>query len=325
MYLDSVVFVNVDYNKELRMLSDGKCCLPITDRGKIMELLSFLKKRDDYKFIMLDVLLDKSTIINDIDSSLVDTILSLERIVIGRSANTELLDTRLHKLSGRVDYNPTIAESDFVKYPYLSGNRIFPFGNDLLPSMSLMMYQRVTSRSIEPKLFEACYSDKGLAHRSVEFAFDIKDEDVSWYDLGDDALYRDITSTKDKYIIIGANDTDQHNTFSGEESGPIIHFNAFISLMKGRHKVNLLVVIVMFTLFFCNAFYIVSKQQCLEFAKNIRNNKIRFIIDGAFSLYDWMGYPTTLFLLILLLMLHHLLAFLYYLFYLLYLLVNYYH
>jgi hypothetical protein len=66
---DSVLMLDVHYDKvmvtERKQASDGTWMemgqVPVTDRGKLLRSLQYLKKRGDYRYILLDIRLEAST------------------------------------------------------------------------------------------------------------------------------------------------------------------------------------------------------------------------------------------------------------------------
>ena len=119
---DSLLFVNVAYDKEFVEATD-EYGLPvgqtqITDRQKLLQLLQELKRRNDYKYILMDIFFDEETH-TSADSVLFATICSMPRIVIPRHRDGKLANEALYAKAGMADYTTTYKEAGFVKYPYL--------------------------------------------------------------------------------------------------------------------------------------------------------------------------------------------------------------
>ena len=226
---DSLLFVNVAYDKEFVEATD-EYGLPvgqtqITDRQKLLQLLQELKRRNDYKYILMDIFFDEETH-TSADSVLFATICSMPRIVIPRHRDGKLANEALYAKAGMADYTTTYKEAGFVKYPYLI---------DSVASMPLRMYEDITGRTIKHHWF--LYTDGWkIVRKSVILAFDVnvntpynEEGEKNWYNLGADLLGNDEEKgllyelpelTKGKYIAIGAMaEDDMHSTYLDARTG----------------------------------------------------------------------------------------------------------
>lgn len=312
--IDSVLFVNVTYDKVLRPITDefgtpsGRT--QITDRHKLLRLLQYLKRNNNYKFILLDVFFG-----NDVqtvwDEELYATIDSMERIVIPCHSDAVIADKRLVKKAGLADYLVTFSESDFVKYPYFC---------DTAKSIPVLMYEEVTGRKIEKHgIF---YTDGWhLVRSSIVLTFDLRanetyavNGDKIWNNLGmdllddsipelnatgDSLLYRQPEMTHNKYIVIGSfRGDDTHTTFLEEMSGAVINFNAFISLLHGHHIVSATLTILLFIIFFSLSYLTLSRKQLKDLLEEIvetsQNKSIRLVLKVLIWLCSWIGYSLLL-------------------------------
>lgn len=312
--IDSALFVNVTYDKELRPITD-ECGTPsgrtqITDRHKLLRLLQYLKRNNDYKFILLDVFFG-----NDVqtkwDEELYATIDSMDRIVIPCHSDAVIADKRLVLKAGLADYLVTFSESDFVKYPYFC---------DSAKSIPVMMYEEVTGRKIEKHgIF---YTDGWhLVRSSIVLTFDLRanetyadNGDKIWNNLGmdllddsipelnasgDSLLYKLPEMTRNKYIVIGSfRGDDTHTTFLEEMSGAVINFNAFISLLRGHHIVSATLAILLFIIFFLLSYLTLSRKRLkdlLEYmAESSQNKSMRVVLKVLIWLCSWIGYSLLL-------------------------------
>lgn len=120
---DDVVFINIAYDRELVPVYDEyglpKGNIDITNRSYLNR---FLSEAEDYRHILLDVLISKD-FQSESDSLLVATIQSKKDISIALSENTELIDSTLLKIAGYIDYSTDILETNFVKYEFTKGNQ----------------------------------------------------------------------------------------------------------------------------------------------------------------------------------------------------------
>ena len=88
---DSVLLINVSHDPVLLGIhgknNKGMGYGKITDRKKLLQLLSELKRRNDYKYILLDILFSDSTDLRtEYDNSLYDLIQSMDRIIISKNS-----------------------------------------------------------------------------------------------------------------------------------------------------------------------------------------------------------------------------------------------
>lgn len=301
-FIDSVLFINVTYDKVINLNpkydESGKFVghVPITDREKLLELLKFLKGKGDYKYILLDVFFSSEDGYTTWDEELFSTILSMDSIVIPylHDNGERIASIPLLEKAGLVDYNESYFVGGFLKYPYLIDDSM---------SLSLKMYKKVKKREI--KRYGFLYFDRRrLAKRCDVLAMEIvadsaytKGGDKLWYHLGadlldDSLLYNNPSLTSGKYIVIGAfKGDDEHATFRGTTSGAVINYNAFCSLMDGRHMVNPFFTILLFLLFFILTYITLRKDYIREVFKESKNKFVRLL---GKLLPLWISYATVL-------------------------------
>lgn len=300
---DSILLIDVSYDKTPVKAID-EYGLPIgdiqiTDRQKLLKLLQELKKRDDYKFILLDVFFGQKGETPQ-DSALFATITSMPRIVIPCHSDEALADTSLKEKAGLADYMTTFKEGGFVKYPFMSEDGM---------SLPLKMYNEITGRTIRKHWI--FYTDGWLLTRkSLVLTFDIytnspyngEGEKVLYF-LGADILgnegekgimYEVQEMTKDKYIAIGAfQGEDNHSTYIGPVSGTLINLNAYFSLLHNHHVVSGTLAIVMFCAFFVLAYLTLTRQDLRGFAETVTQQKShlwRSRMIALSALCSWIGY-----------------------------------
>ena len=144
---DSILLIDVSFDKTPVKVTD-EYGMPIgdtqiTDRKKLLELLQELKRRDDYKYILLDVFFGQKGETSQ-DSALYVTICSMDRIVVPCHSDEALADSSLIGKAGIADYTTTYKEGGFVKYPYMSDDGM---------SLPLRMYEDMTGRTIRKHWF----------------------------------------------------------------------------------------------------------------------------------------------------------------------------
>lgn len=264
---EKVLFINVDYDKELRTVFDEKGRemgqRPYTDRQKLLRLLQFLNKNCKYEYIMLDVLFTDE-VKTEWDSALFAQIASMPLIVIpSDNENEKLADESLRAKAGEVSYY----ESKWVK-----GFSIYPYYCKKEKSMPLKMYEEIAKTEL--KKFGPFYFDGGSLSKKCEFlTLDITaastfydDGNQCWYNLGSEVIDGGTESSFEKlvdfpemfngkYIVIGSfqpngQGDDMVSTFKGTLSGAVINYNAFLSLKEQKHKVSFFAAFCLYLLFF---------------------------------------------------------------------------
>ena len=291
---DSVMLINVSNDPTLIVTgSRDKKAIPkgydlITDRKKLLQLLEELKRRNDYKYILLDVYFsDSEDDQTDADSALFNTIISMERIIIPRFYEEKLADERLNQKAGYVNYYTNFEFDSFSKFPYLIDDQ---------QSLPLKMYEDLTGNHVDTHGIIPTENSWPI-RQSILLSFDIRldiestdreEGDTVWWNLGKDLLrctfndsikgneelYNPNMSTNGKYIVIGAfsGNNDKHYTYIGNQPGAIILFNAFLVLMRQGHHIHILVFLVMLLVFWWMSYYILGEEKNAE--KKIEEEKI---------------------------------------------------
>lgn len=234
---EDFIFINtandlelVDVQDEYSLPKGNEC---ITDRNKLTQVLRMLADGAEYKYIFLDILMDKQYV-TPYDSALVDVINTTPRLVYA-AGNSPELDGISQSKRGCAEYSTTIVNSDFCQYRLMSGktpSMAYKAYLDLFPGKSW----RVNNNFMPVLSFNQAnkYDDDGR---------------VRIYNLGVDIL--DVESdfceyVKDKYIFIGAFGSDDvHDTYLGVMDGIQIHANAFACMLEGSHVYPVWVFIVM--------------------------------------------------------------------------------
>lgn len=239
------VFVNTAHDLALVDSEDeygfpmGNAC--ITDRAKLTLLLQQLQKSHDYKYIFLDILLDKqNTTIHD--SALVATINNTPRLVCAASG-AEMIDGIEIKKQGQVDYVSTIFNDHFCQYLFTYKGR---------PSMAYKAYCELHPDMSDP----INYGFMPILKFNITQKYNTTG-DLVIYDMGADvldSLFNFCSYAKDKYIFIGAYGSDDtHGTYLGSMDGIQIHANAFAQMLDNKHAYHVwmlaMMAVVIMTLF----------------------------------------------------------------------------
>lgn len=269
---DNLVLINTHYDKYLADAYEGtekkgKAC--ITDRKVVYE---FLNKLDStgctYNYIFIDIAFS-STYLTPWDSLLYDKIRTMERVVVAYSDDLPRNFGILQK-SGLVDYNTTLLVDGFNKYILSTIDK---------PSFALKAYQDLGYGDIK-SICGLIWYDDGLAVRCVTPKLRLNIVDNNKPTNAPPALFKNAKEHKNlilnlgcevldefddfvddngdlfkgKNILIGDFITDKHPTYAGEQAGPTINYNAFLTILNREHIIRwwqaLLVFIVIFTLTF---------------------------------------------------------------------------
>lgn len=279
---DSIMLVDVHYDKRFVVERDAegfpKGRLPVTDHDKLYRLLSYLEQQD-YRYILLDIFFDKA-ISEPQDSSLYSLIVHMPRLGIALPPDSlEIADEQLKTKAGVTAYSTALWENDFVKYRFLF--------DDSLKSLPLKMYEELNDRTIEPGRFIAT-DGNAWARTSTFLTFElINDNDnkrYMHYNLGDvvgDSLDGVVYESKlnsenfpvnGKYILIGDFKDDRHITFRGSMSGTFINFNAYLTLLRGYHRLSFWLLLILGVAFWALVFLTIHHT--------------------SFSrVFMWLGYP----------------------------------
>lgn len=256
---DDVLFINVSTDKQLVDLTDEEFNIPIgnaaiTDREKLVDLLTLIQSSGNYAYVMMDVIFEEGYF-TDADSTLFDLIASMDRVVIPRHADAKLASPVLETKAAYADYATSLSEDNFTKYPLMDKT-------GTVSSMPLKVYTDLTGRTIKKQ--GLLYTDKAALSRRVVFPkmYVLIDSPYSdsgektYYNMGADILaaYMDVDDQKElfenKIIVIGSFTDDLHTTYAGEVAGCVINYNVLLSLLKGQHKMPWVLVLVYFLIFF---------------------------------------------------------------------------
>lgn len=286
---NDVLAINVSRNKQLVYNEDSTLTSAVTDRRLLLKLLKYLEKKDDYRYIILDIGFSKYYKTN-IDSTLFSTICRMRDIVVFQNPEDHLPNKRLIKKAGIAGYYATPTESDFVKYPYMG-------------SMALKMYEDCTKQSVK-KCGPIYHDGWHLARSSV--ILDYNYIPLDFYDLGccwnkmegSSTLMIDIWKSTGKYILIGAfEDEDIHSTHIGPMPGIAINFNAFLALQKKHHHVSITLGIILLFVFFTLSYLIFSQRELCKSLATIHFSSTRWIrvLQRILMLVcSWIGFTMVL-------------------------------
>lgn len=294
-FKNDALYINIAYDKSLITISDSIWGLPIgnidiTDRRKLATFINILRLHPNYKYIFMDVRLEKGYEDNTLfidpidnktkstDSVLTNVIKHTKRFIFANHLDMNLLDSSLYKKCAINDYKSTIISTNFVRYEYLHDNQL---------SIPLKLYKDLYNGEIVYKY--GAYFDRGkLCYNSPFFQisspfpgeYDI-DGNKNWLNLGCDILddkLLDITSlTKNKIVIIGDFIEDCHDTYIGPQPGSYITYCAFETLRQGKHLVSVFGVIILAIVYSLLSLFSFSNKSVILHIKWIQKIDSKFL------------------------------------------------
>lgn len=260
---DSILFINVCYDKTLIPYEEQGMPVGntvITDREKLLSLLTEAKKANNYRYIFMDVCFEEG-LETETDSALFHTIASMDRIVIPEHKGVPLADKILYTKTANADYAVTWQQLTFAHYQFLH--------DDSIPSVALRIYADRNHRegnAITPHWGGLWYSDNGrLCQNGATLFMNIRingslldaegqELERNYIYLGADLL--DLNEVipikeqiKDKILVIGDFKGDVHTTYAGPQPGSSLCINAYLMLMEGKHFVNWPNIFIMFIIY----------------------------------------------------------------------------
>lgn len=309
---DSLLFINVSFDKELVDYEEngmpvGKYV--ITDREKLLRLLTTAKETKNYRYIFLDVIFEKG-IKSSVDSALFHTIADMDRIVIPVHNNVALEDSILYKKAANADYTIAWEETNFARYQFLHRDEGF------VPSVPLKMYcdkMNIEGSGIKSHAGGLWYTDSlwpwHLCHNGITLLMKVimtgrfmdtegQVRERNYINLGADLL--DIDSIipikeqiEDKILVIGDFKNDVHDTYIGPQPGSVICMNAYIALMNGDHIVNWWCALALFIIYTAIGFFYLSGYSFTNFVKwtwlkvivSFMSTTLIFMIIAAIAYY----------------------------------------
>ena len=261
LFPDSIVLVNVSYDRELIPYNDGvnEGNIDITDRNKLIEFLT-LARNTEYRYILLDIALDKrllkDTPLND---SLYNTITTIPKLFLSKSEEF-VTDERLKQKGGWVDYCTNVFEETFAKVPIVEDDTV---------SLAMRIYEDQQKQHIK-SYFNVFFSFDGrLVRRCIYPKMYINNRNLTFLNLGSDLLNESVYTDKDleillkdKIIVVGAisGPLDVHNTYIGNLSGAVINTNIYLSLCNGAYNIPMWLILVQFLIFYACGIVIFRKS-----------------------------------------------------------------
>lgn len=303
---DSVILIDTHYDQQFVMERESEPphlpigMIPVADRNKLLRCLNYLKERGGYKYILMDIFLDKDVRMES-DTTLYQQIATMPNLILAKPLGHQLADKCLEQKAAPVQYSQAIWEGDFVKFPYLQE------GETTLP---LKMYNAITQRNISQ--WGPLYFDKGLVRNCVILTYENLDLNKRLYlggmkDYPIEEMLEDYDITN-KYILIGDFEDDMHKTFYGDIPGTMINFYAYLALLHGHHRITIGIFLFLLFVFALPIYLKITRYESIKkvyekVVKKIFRHKF-FRKVGFYSFWGtfvrnilsyiispWLGYP----------------------------------
>lgn len=249
---DSILFVNVSYDRELIPYDDGinEGNIDITDRRELIDFLKIVQNTN-YKFIMLDVAFDKDLLKdNPVNDSLYNLLAETRDLALSNS-EAFVLDERLRPKGGLVDYCTSVFEESFTKVPIIEDDSL---------SLPMKLFEKKHRDVHIESHYNMFYTSNGhIVRRCIYPKMYINNRNLAYLNLGGDILNESRYTAddlkllfKDKIIVVGSisGPLDVHNTYIGNLSGAVINTNIYLSLCNGAFRIPFWLWIIQFAIFY---------------------------------------------------------------------------
>lgn len=279
--LDSALFINVSYDKQLveHRDADGESLgkTDVTDRTKLLELLRMAEEADNYKYLILDVRFEKGNYQSG-DDAVFSQLKGMKRVVVATHRDITTPEKFPSSKSALADYYSTITATNFERYEYVGSGK---------PSVPLFAYKEMTGKDMEETgCFvtsdgKLCQKSLFLKFPSVHFDKVMANGDQRYYELGRDMLgdlQEDFAEMADgKVIVVGNFVEDMHDTYIGMKPGPYILYKALRALERGDYLVNWWHQLMWGLIYFLISCAIFARTPILSRIPFIRNSKSRML------------------------------------------------
>ncbi len=267
------VYYNMSYDKMLvpsidRADTIGNNC--ISDRGKLLKFLRLLESSNKYKYIIVDIIFDKSER-SEYDDELYTQIKKMRNIIIADHLEVDHTwpDFQESKKSGLVTYFATTVSTNFGRMEYLIGDKeSLPLAvyENITPKGSMKRYGigRLSLYTMNGKLCQnSCFltfDNTFVKPIKTEKKLDFYVHSNKFINLGqfiddptsdEDELKELIgINTDNKYVVIGDFVGDVHDTYIGAIPGSVIMMRALATLEENGNIVKFAHVMLWLFVFF---------------------------------------------------------------------------
>ncbi len=291
-----LLLINCSYDKILVPYADnfGSGQRPITDRRKITELLRIINRAPvPPDFTLWDVFLDYPS---DYDSALVAELRALKRVIL----SSYLTDSStLHKPFPKLTY--ALAQYATLTGTFLKYRLLY---NDSVSYVPLQLYKEMNPAAFK-KQSGFVWSDNGWWLNSFIVDLPIRrvhmdNNEITVWNVGealDNFSAEEIQQTvAGRLVVIGDfYENDVHQTFLGDQPGPLLLINTYLGLVNGQARISLKLFLLVFLLYLIATVYIFhfhGQRKLLEY--QTRKNRVMQFILKYFSYIVIFGLFTVL-------------------------------
>ncbi len=292
---DEYLFINLSYDKELVPSTEVLGNDVITDRCKISQFMSVLKRNPNaFKFAFCDVYLAGDA---PCDSSLNESVSGLKNIAFPvHYLGTDTLDIpKFNTNYGIADYETNDNEDAFLKFKMVQSGEY--------PSVPAYIYKTLDGGNIKQgKFFNTDNGTPIFNSMIIDFpirAFEVfENNEYPVVNLSELLLMPEeiLVSEflKNKVILLGDFKNDVHDTMYDDTPGTLILLNVYLTLKNGLHKVSLLWVLMMLLFYTLVSYYIFNHERAQT--KLEKHRKYSFlasmlnylIVFGAISIASYI-------------------------------------
>lgn len=278
-YMDSALFVNVGYDRQLAdyYSPDAKLLgnASVTNREYLYDFLKYLNSSNEYRYLILDVRFEKGKVTST-DSLLFGLIKEMRgKIVVPKHIDADFAYSFPEECTAYADYKSTIISTNLVRYPFIQNEEC---------SLPLYAFKEITHNNEPIDEFVSRFR-KSLCYKSRFLTFDIDDASLKdsspanefpqfdsngqkfYYNLRSDLLDspEDIEDlTHGKIIVVGDFVADMHDTYVGKKPGSLILYRALVELLSGEQHVKWSRTLCLFVLYFIMSLHLFRNHSKLN-------------------------------------------------------------
>ncbi|NOS56743.1 MAG: hypothetical protein HOP37_10875 [Cyclobacteriaceae bacterium] len=255
-----LLLINCSYDKLLVPYADdyGIGTKPITDRQKLRDLVHIINAAPvPPLYTVWDLFMDYPT---KYDSALIAELKKMKRVTLSSHPTEKSIIQKPHEgLDYALAQYATMSDT-FLKYRLMYDNSV-----KYLP---LRLYEALHPSS--HKKFAGFVFSEGWWLNSfiVDLPirrFHMDNNEITVWNVGealDNFTPEEIQETvKGRLLVVGDfYENDIHQTFLGEQPGPLLMINTYLGIVKGRPKITLLLFSLVFMLYFATTWYVLSRR-----------------------------------------------------------------
>jgi len=295
-----LLLINCSYDKLLVPYEDayGIGTKPITDRQKLRDLVHIINAAPvPPLYTVWDLFMDYPTIY---DSALVAELRTLKRVTLSSHPTEKSIIQKPHE---GLDY--ALAQYATMSDTFLKYRLIYDQSVKYVP---LRLYEELHPSSHQKfagfVFSEGWWLNSFIVDLPIR-RFHMDNNEITVWNVGEaleNFTPEEIQETvKDRLLVVGDfYENDIHQTFLGEQPGPLLMINTYLGILKGRPKITMLLFSLVFMLYFVSTWYVLSRRTNERVLKVVmfRQRIGRFVLKYltyivVFTLYTVFAYAVT--------------------------------